>query len=125
MRARQRGMTFIGFLMLAVIVGMLGFAGMRLMPFYLEYMTVQRVLNNVAIDLDGQDPSAQAIRKAINKYFIAEMVTAQTAKDLEKAFTITKSENGYLVQVYYEKRAPYIANVSLLAAFEDEVEIRQ
>lgn len=125
MRARQRGMTVIGFLMLAIIIGMLGFAGMRLTPFYLEYMTVQRVLNNTAVDLDGQSPTAESIRQTIQKYFMAEMVTAQTAKELQTAFTIRKSENGYLVQVSYEKQAPYIANVSLLVTFEDEVEIRQ
>lgn len=125
MRARQRGMTFIGFLMLAIIIGMLGFAAMKLTPFYLEYMTVRRVLNNVAEDLDGQGPSAQSIRQTIQKYFVAEMVTAQTAKELQQAFTISKSENGYLVTVSYEKQAPYIANVSLLVTFEDEVEIRQ
>jgi hypothetical protein len=118
-------MTFIGFLMLAIIIGMLGFAAMKLTPFYLEYMTVRRVLNNVAEDLDGQGPSAQSIRQTIQKYFVAEMVTAQTAKELQQAFTISKSENGYLVTVSYEKQAPYIANVSLLVTFEDEVEIRQ
>jgi hypothetical protein len=125
MRARQRGMTVIGFLMLAIIIGMLGFAVMRLTPFYLEYMTVQRVLNNTAADLNGQGPTAESIRQTIQKYFMAEMVTAQTARELQTAFTIRKSENGYLVQVNYEKRAPYIANVSLLVTFEDEVEIRQ
>jgi Domain of unknown function (DUF4845) len=125
MRARQQGVTFIGFLMLAIVVGLIGYAALKLTPHYLESMAVRRVMNNVARDLDGQGPTVQNIRTAINRGFIAETVTAATAKELEQAFTITKSDNGHLLQYYYERREPYIANVSLLAAFEGEVEIRQ
>jgi hypothetical protein len=125
MRAKQQGITFLGFLALAIIVGLLGYAALKLTPFYIENMTVQRVLNNVAEDLDGQGADAQSIRNTIKKHFIAEMVSAATAKELEQAFKVSKSENGYLVTVYYERQAPYIANVSLLATFDDEVEIRQ
>jgi hypothetical protein len=125
MRSRQKGVTFIGFLILAVVIGLLGYAALKLTPFYLQNMTVKRVMNNVARDLDGQGANAQSIRAAIKKAFIAEMVSAATAKNLEQAFTISKSENGHRVQVYYEERAPYIANVWLMAVFDDEVEIRQ
>lgn len=125
MGARQQGVTFVGFLVLAVLFGLIGYGVLKLSPFYLEYMTVQRVLTNVAADLDGQGPTAESIRSAIKKQFIAETVSAATAKELEQAFSITKSDGGYLVQLYYERRAPYIANVQLLAVFEDEVEIRQ
>ena len=125
MRARQQGMTFIGILMLAVVIGLIGYAALKLTPHYLESMAVRRVMNNVAQDLDGQGPTAQSIRTAINRAFIAETVSAATAKELEQAFTVSKSENGYLLQYYYERREPYIANVFLLAAFEGEVEIRQ
>jgi Tfp pilus assembly major pilin PilA len=125
MRARQRGVTFIGFLMLAVVIGLLGYAALKLSPHYLENMAVQRVMNNVAQNLDGQGADAQSIRNAVKKGFIAETVSAATAKELEQAFKVSKSENGYLLQYYYEKREPYIANVLLVAVFEDEVEIRQ
>ena len=39
-------------------------------------------------------------------------------------FEIEKSEGGFLVAARYQYDAPFIANVSLVINFDDEVEIR-
>jgi hypothetical protein len=121
MRSRQKGMTFIGFAMIAAMVGLLGFAALKLSPAYLENMKIKRVLKDVQEELDGQGPSAPTIRRAIDKRLNIEMVYGLKGQD----FTIQKSDGGYLVAARYSRDEPFIANISLSVAFDDEVEIRQ
>jgi len=120
MRSRQRGITFIGLALLAAMVAILGFAGLKLVPAYLENMKVKRILNDVKSDLDGQSPTPQVIRRQIDKRLNIEMVYGLKGRDFE----VEKSSQGFTVAARYERSEPFIANVSLLVTFDDEVEIR-
>ena len=65
MRQRQKGMTLIGFLLTAIIAGAIVFAGLRLVPIYLEYMKVESVMNGARDEFNGQSPSAPVVRASI------------------------------------------------------------
>ena len=75
MRNKQQGMTAIGFVIIAIIVALIGFAGLKLTPVYLEHMKIVSTLNDVKDTLDGQNPSIQEIRSSINKRLVIEMVS--------------------------------------------------
>jgi hypothetical protein len=120
MRSKQRGITFIGLALLVAMVAVLGFAGLKLTPAYLENMKIKRILSDVKSDMDGQGPTPQVIRRAIDKRLNIEMVYGLKAKDFE----IEKGSEGFTVAARYERSEPFIANVSLLVTFNDEVEIR-
>jgi len=119
MRNKQSGMTAIGFVILALIVALIGFAGLKLTPVYLEHMKIVTTLKDVKETLDGQNPSIQDIRTSINKRLVVEMVYEVKTND----FKIRKTESGYEVRIQYERRTPYVGNVYLLAVFNDAVEI--
>ena len=121
MRDRQRGITAIGFLIIAIMVASIGFAALRLTPIFLENMKIVSVLEDVKKDLDGTNPSIQQIKSAIGKRLNIEMVRTIKKQD----FKVKKSEVGYSVRVQYDSEAPYIANVWLLVRFNDAVEIRR
>jgi hypothetical protein len=114
-------MTFIGFAVIAAMVAVLGFAGIKLAPVYLEHMKVKRVLDDVKTRLDGQNPTPQTIRSALDKQFNIEMIYELKSREI---FDIQKSDGGFTVVAAYEKPVDFIANVSLLVTFDDEVEIR-
>jgi hypothetical protein len=120
MRSRQTGMTFIGVAIIAAMVGVLGFASLKLTPFYLENFKIKRVLQDVKSRLEGQGASPQLIRSTIDKHINIEMIYDLRGRD----FLIEKSEGGYRVAARYERSAPFIANLSLTVSFDDEVEIR-
>lgn len=121
MQHREQGVTFIGFLMLAALFGLLAYGVLRLVPVYGEYLTVRSVLNSVKTELDGQGATPQSIRTAIERKLTVESVNV-SARD----FKITQTANGYLVTLDHEGRAPYIANVQLVVTFEDlQTEIRR
>jgi Tfp pilus assembly protein PilE len=44
MRQSQQGMTFIGLLCILALVGVIGYAGIRLVPVYLNYMKIARTM---------------------------------------------------------------------------------
>ena len=46
-RARQRGITLIGLLILAVLVGIVGLAGMKLVPMYINDMKLAKALDGI------------------------------------------------------------------------------
>jgi hypothetical protein len=119
--ARQAGMTTIGFLILAVFIGLFGFAFIRLTPVYLNYMKVAGVLEGVHKEFDSQNASRNAIRTSIGRRFDVESVSQITANDIK----VTTDSNGFLVKADYDHSAPFIGNVSFTVHFDKEVLVRR
>ena len=116
MRSRQRGVTFIGWLFLLTPLAVVGYAGVRLAPVYLNYMKVVRALNLVVSDAQGNtDP--RAIRSTIDKHFEIDMVDYPTSKDIK----VTKNGTGWDVEASYDDEAPLFANISLHVVFDKTV----
>jgi len=109
-----------GMAIIAVMVGILGFAGLKLTPIYLENYKIKRVLQDVKSRLEGQNVSPQLIRSTLDKHINIEMIYDMKGRD----FLIEKSDGGYRVAARYARTAPFLANVSLTVDFDDEVEIR-
>jgi hypothetical protein len=120
MRSRQTGMTAIGLMTIAAMVGLIGFAALKLTPVYLENMKIRQILEDVRAELEGQGPNPQSIRRSIDNRINIEMVQGLQARD----FVIEKSEGGYRVAAIYSRSEPFLANISLLVEFDEEVEIR-
>jgi len=121
MHAKQKGLTLISFLVLAAMVGLIGFAGLKLVPIYLENMKIRKILADVKSEYDGQPVTAVEVRRAIDKKLDIEMVYSLRARD----FDIESTGTGLTVAARYERPESFIANISLLVTFNDEVEIRK
>ena len=52
MLKRQHGMTMIGILFVLALIGVIGYAGMRILPLYLNYMKVARSTVREAVRSD-------------------------------------------------------------------------
>jgi hypothetical protein len=121
MRKNQLGMTAIGFMFVAAIIAMFGFAALKVTPMYLENMKVVSLLNDLKANFGGQGATATEIRKAIGKRLNVDMVYGLKQDD----FKVAKSDAGYSVSIEYERGAEFIANLSLVANFDNSVEIRR
>jgi len=119
MMRRQQGITAIGFLLLAAVFGIVGFGGLKLAPIYMDNFKVQRLLKDIKIEYDGQNPGAAQIRSSIEKRLNIESVSGVGVRD----FVITRSDRGTRVEVVYETRTDFFANIYLLVAFDNSVEI--
>jgi Tfp pilus assembly protein PilE len=120
MRRRQQGMTFIGLLCVLVLVGIVGYAGVRLAPLYLNYMKVARAMETTATEVKGDNPDVTAIRNTLERHWEVEDPTSVSYKDIE----ITRDDSGVSMHVAYDDSAPYVANVSLAVHFDKTVKVR-
>jgi len=120
MRRPQQGMTFLGLLCVLVLVGIVVYAGIRLTPVYLNYMTIARTLDAVAADFKGDSPSPEAIRSSLSRHWEVQTISAVDFKDVE----ITKDDSGVTMHVAYDDSEPYIANVSLSVHFDKTVKVQ-
>lgn len=119
--ARQHGMTTVGFLILAVFIGLFAFAFIRLTPVYLNYVKVVGVLDGVLKEFDGQNASRNAIRTSIVRRFSVENVSKIEAKDIK----VTSEDKGFLVEAVYDHESPFIGNVAFLVHFDKKVLVRR
>ncbi len=119
-RHRQRGMTFIGVLIIFALVGVIGLAGLRLAPVYLNYMKVARSLDVTAAEFIGDNPDVGGIRRSLEKHWQIEDIDEVSAKDVE----ITKADDGVSLHVVYDQPAPFISNISLSVHFDKTVKVQ-
>ena len=117
---RQRGMTFIGLLCILALLGLIGYAGLRLVPLYLNYMKVARSIEATATELKSDNPDPGAIRRSLEKHWQIEDISSVEAKEVE----IVKNEGGVSLHVSYDDAAPYIQNVSLSVHFDKTVKVQ-
>ena len=118
MQHRQRGMTFLGILVLVVVVGGWVYAGIRLAPKYLEFMRVAATLEKVRDEYDSNPGSTEfMLRKAVERHFDIEMVEVITSNDIE----ITKDGGSFTMSASYDDTVPLIGNVSFLVEFDKSV----
>ncbi|HEY2683619.1 MAG TPA: DUF4845 domain-containing protein [Steroidobacteraceae bacterium] len=120
MRKHQQGMTFIGLLFILALVGLVVYAGIRLVPVYLNYLKISRTLDMTATEVKGENVDPGNVRRIIDRHWQIEDPTGIDAKDIQ----ITKDDDGISMHVVYDDAVPYLANVSLSVHFDKTVKIR-
>ncbi|HTW73614.1 MAG TPA: DUF4845 domain-containing protein [Steroidobacteraceae bacterium] len=116
----QRGVTFLGWLVLLVPVAIVVYAGIRLTPLYLNYMRVAKSLERLSEE--NPDPStitADALRQSLNKSFDIETIEYPTTQDID----IHRDGNGWVAIADYQDSAPLFGNLSVAVQFHKEVDL--
>jgi hypothetical protein len=119
-RGRQAGITVLGFLILATLIGVVALAGIKVTPMYIKNMRLGAVLTDMQHELSGKGATPQSIRYDLAKRFSVEDINLPP-----DAIKINPSTAGFSVRITYENRAPYVADVWLLVAFDKQVEVRR
>ena len=120
MRARQRGITFIGWVVLLVPVAIVGYALIRTIPVYLNYMKVSKALEQIAADSKGDDSlSVQALRNSLEKRFDIDSVNYPKPDQI----SFVRDGQKWVAETHYEDVTPLFANVSILLRFDKRVEL--
>ena len=112
-RTRQRGLSMIGFLFVAVVVVVCVMIGFRVAPAYIEYYSVNKALEKALWETKDLNSAAE-IRKNFQRVADAGYIESITEKDLE----IVKNKNQYTASASWTRKLPLVANASLLLDFE-------
>jgi hypothetical protein len=112
-RHRQSGLTIIGFIFVAAVVVSLALLGFRVMPSYIEYFSVSRILKQMMID--SRDGVTQAeIRRDFDRRAGADYIDSVHPSDIE----LTKEGNVITVTATWTSTLHLFGNVSLLLDFQ-------
>ena len=121
MKQRQRGATFLGMVTILVILGAGVYAGIRLVPVYLEFTKVARALEQVRDEHAAIESNPHLIRRSLERRWDVEDIKSIGWKEIE----IKKSQDGFDVRAAYNVERPFVANVYLVAKFDRAVTIQQ
>ncbi len=110
---KQQGMTFIGLVLVIAAVIFLAVIGMKVVPSYIEFFSVKKIIKSIGSDPKFNEMSKQDIIKSFDKGADIGYVTVIKGSDL----VIEKSSTGNIVSATYQVVTPIVANASVLLDF--------
>lgn len=111
---KQKGMTFLGFLFVGIMVMFILFLGMRIAPIYLEYYAVVNAMNGIADERGSARYSTYDIRvKMLNRLYVSYSDGNITEDDIQVV-----RRNGTQLRVSYSARKPIFGNLDVIAEFD-------
>ena len=117
----ESGLTLIGFLIVLCVTLFFAYAGMRVIPMYLEY----HALGN-AMEVLRKDPTSKSLPpgKIKNKIQMSLWASYASNNIKHEHMHISKKSDGVNVRVKYEVRKPFLANIDIIAKFDRSVVLR-
>ncbi len=119
MRNRQRGVTTIGWIFLLIPMAIVIYAGIRVVPFYLNYMKVTKALEQTANEFASDSVDARMIRVALAKRFDIDLIYSPKDTEIE----VRKGKDGWELEADYIESAPLFGNIELTLLFNKRVVI--
>ncbi len=116
---KERGMSFLGFVILAAIGLSVVLTGIKIAPAYIEFFAVKNIIRKIGSEPGLADMSKKEIMDEFNNGANTGYVSVITGNDL----TITKDENGkVVVTAEYQVVKPLAFNLSALMDFKATTE---
>ena len=110
----QRGMSLIGLMAWAIIVGFIGYLAVRVLPTVNEYLTVQRAVDRVASEAPA---TVGEVRRAFDKQKDIEYsITSIAGKELD----VTKENDKLVIRFAYDIEIPIVQPVYLLLKYQGQ-----
>ena len=113
MKSRQRGLTMFGFLFVALVLVMVALLAMKLVPAYIEFFSVKKILATMGQDSEVRSKSNSEIRSDFSRRAGVGYVTEVKPEDL----SIDRRGGIPAISVDYEFRTKLVGNVSLVVDF--------
>lgn len=111
-RGRERGITLVGLLFWAIVIGFIGVLVVKVFPTVNEYYTIDRTVNAVA---KSGATTVGEVRAAFAKQAqIQYGIESITADDLQ----ITKENEKIVISFAYDKQIPIVGWVYLLIKYQ-------
>ena len=111
---KQRGVSLGGLLVVSALLIVVALVGFKLLPSYIEYFTVQRIVRDISHAPDMRGASVADVQRAFDRRAQIDNVNAVKGTDLE----IEKQGDRFEITATYSVRVPLFANVSACLDFE-------
>ncbi len=115
---RQQGMTAISLALVLGLIALLTMVVLKLLPVYIENFNVKTSLNSLADG--GSIETPLELRNKLKARFDINNVSSVD----NKAISILREGDDYIIDVKYEVRRPFLFNVDFVLSFNDSVTVR-
>jgi hypothetical protein len=112
MRKKQLGLSLSGLMVGAVIFIVGGLLVIKVLPSYMEFFAIKKVINSIASEKGGNLTVAEVRRSFDTRATVDDISTVKGA-DLE----VTKEGSEVVISVAYRKEIPLVANMGLYIQF--------
>lgn len=117
---KQNGLTLVGFIIVLGLVIFFAYAGMRIIPMYLEY----HALGN-AMDTLKKDPMAASLPPGkIKQRIQTSLWVSYASGNIGPQHIRVSRQDGVRVEVKYEVRKPFLGNIDIVGKFDRTVVLR-
>jgi hypothetical protein len=110
---RQRGVTFIGMVIIAGLIIFAAIIGLKLIPAYIEYATVVNILRDIAHSPDARTATPRDIQASFKKHAQIDAIETVKADDLE----IEREGDQLVVRANYSVKIKLFGNLSACIDF--------
>jgi hypothetical protein len=116
---KQKGLTFISWLVIFIVAGFLVFVAIKITPVYIDHYAIKSVLETVKNDPLSARKSKKDIREMITKRLYVNNIR-HIYRDHIK---IERSGKKTTINLAYKESRHIIHNISLVMTFEESVEL--
>ena len=117
----QQGLSILSWLVVLAFVAFFASAVFKMVPHYLDYMSMKKIITSVETDKAAEVRSVGEFYSYVSK---GMSVNSIRDLDMEKALKVTIENNEFRVHLKYEKREGLIENLDLVARFDQEFRVR-
>jgi hypothetical protein len=110
----QRGVSLNGLLIGSVIFALVALLLMKVLPEWIEYGKIVKVVKATAADASLKEASMAQVREAFSRRADIDVIKSITAQDLD----ISKEGNDLVIAFAYTSKVPLFGNASLVFDFE-------
>lgn len=119
---RQAGLSFLGWLIMILVLGGVISVSLKLIPMYIDYHLMSSDLEQMAATPGNKIKIDNAIRENLKNRFSIDSIRNF---DVQKNIKIDRSTPDHVfVIMQYKVQEPLIANIDLLVSFYKKVEIK-
>ncbi len=111
--ANQRGVGFVTLILYFVVCGVALLVGLKLMPHYIEYFSMKKVISSMAAGEEMKSGTVADIRLSFDRRASIDNIVAVKGVDLE----ITKENNNTVVSAAWQPRVALVPGYTLLIDF--------
>lgn len=115
LRQQQSGMSLLGVLAVAIMVGFFVMCVLKMGPSYFEYFTVRDVVTQVAAEHDPATDSIADIRHKLANLFNTNQIYGLKPSEIE---VFRKGGKTY-IDASYEARIPLFGRIDAVIRFDD------
>ncbi|MEI6737111.1 MAG: DUF4845 domain-containing protein [Pseudomonadota bacterium] len=112
-RNRQHGVGMVTLILYFIVGGVFILGGLKLMPHYIEFFSVKKVIAAMAVSEEVKTGTVAEIRTSFDRRAVIDNIVAIKGLDLE----ISKENNDTVVAASWQQRIPLMPGYTLLVDF--------